>query len=177
MASLIPHPPYAEDQPLPRTLLTAHVTHRTLQSGAFLSLPISLATIALSARRTGTPLTRAILLSSSLRSVGTGALIGALLGAPMTFGRMRGKEEIEWKDRAWRLLENRGQVEVEGWSAVGAVLGAVVAARRGVGKGTGGLVRMVGAAAVGDFAGVMGYLGWRYGLGGGRRGGLKMGSA
>lgn len=27
--------------------------------------------------------------------------------------RMWGREEIEWQDRSWRLLENKGQVEWE----------------------------------------------------------------
>jgi len=27
-------------------------------------------------------------------------------------GRMFGREEIEWKDRSWRLMENKGQLEV-----------------------------------------------------------------
>jgi hypothetical protein len=28
-------------------------------------------------------------------------------------GRMWGREDIEWKDRSWRLMENKGQLETE----------------------------------------------------------------
>jgi hypothetical protein len=47
---------------------------------------------------------------------------------------MRGREEIEWKDRSWRLLENKGEMSTD-WVSMGAVVpGALVgalAARRG----------------------------------------------
>lgn len=158
MASLLPHPTYAEDQPHAHTLLHTHVTHRTFQTGALLGLaltpPLRLLT------RT-TPL---LSTAPALRSTGIGALIGLALGPLMTLGRMRGKEEIEWKDRAWRLRGNAGQVEVEGWSVVGSVVGAAAVA----GKGRG--LRVVGGAGVGSLVGVLGYLGWRYGVRGARRG-------
>lgn len=156
--------PYAEDQPHARTLLTAHVSHRMLQTGALLSLPIGLASSAFSARRAGAHIKRSVLLAGIPRSAGVGALIGLTLGIPVTFGQMHGREEIEWQDRAWRLLGNRGQVEVDAWSSVGFLIGGMLAARRG---GT-GLVRMVGGASLGNLAGVGGYMGWRYGIKGGK---------
>ena len=47
---------------------------------------------------------------------------------------MYGREDIEWQDRAWRLLENKGQVEADNWILSGAAIGAVtvgVAGRSG----------------------------------------------
>ena len=41
-------------------------------------------------------------------------------------GRMWGREDIEWRDRSWRLLENKGQKEVDAWGVLGAGVGAVV---------------------------------------------------
>lgn len=53
----------------------------------------------------------------------------------MTWGRMSGKEEIEWQDRAWRIQENKGEVDTDWWvlggGSVGAVGGGLLAARRG----------------------------------------------
>lgn len=77
----------------------------------------------------------------------------------MTWGRMHGKEEVEWQDRSWRLLENKGEVQTDWWSFDGAAVGAVagaLAARRGkmpVGLATATL----GGAGVGMNAGV-GYM-------------------
>ena len=41
---------------------------------------------------------------------------------------MHSKTSIEWKDRTWRLLENEGQMEVDDFSSVGFIGGAVAAA-------------------------------------------------
>lgn len=84
----------------------------------------------------------------------------------MTWGRMRGRGEVEWQDRSWRLLENNGEVQTD-WETIGATgVGAaagIVAARRGVvpvsvgraalgGAGVGlgsGVLFMIGTYAVG----------------------------
>lgn len=64
----------------------------------------------------------------------------------MTWGRMKGRSEVEWQDRSWRLLENKGEV-VTDWETVGATgvgaLAGVVAARRGI------IPLSVGRAALG----------------------------
>ncbi len=138
----------------------------------------------ISAMRANTTLARQRpgLATTLLRSTGVGAVLGTGCMAVMLGARMYGREEIEWADRSWRLLENRGQVEVDGWSVVGAVAGAVGvllgerrarAARLGTGNGTGVgralVIRGVGGAGIGASAGVVGYLVWRYGVRGGRR--------
>lgn len=83
--------------------------------------------------------------------------------------RMAGKERIEWQDRAWRLLENKGQVEVDTWSSIGMTAGfgmtAVIMRRNALRLEV--WKHLVGGAALGNLAGVVGYLGWRYGVNGG----------
>lgn len=78
---------------------------------------------------------------------------------------MRGKEEIEWQDRAWRLLANRGQVEVDEWSLCGVgagVVGLMWARKRGPDlKGWRRAVRVVGGAGLGSLAGIGGLFLWR----------------
>ena len=86
-----------------------------------------------------------------------------VLGAVLA-GRMWGREEIEWKDRAWRLLGNRGQVEVDEWGLVGMVVGGVGVL---VGRGRGWRVG-VGGVGVGSSVGVLGYMIWRHGVKGGK---------
>jgi hypothetical protein len=80
--------------------------------------------------------------------------------------RMWGREEIEWRDRSWRLLENKGQVEVDTWGYLGVVVGVTtfLATRklRGVGWRT-----AVGSMGLGSTCGVVGYMIYRHGIKGG----------
>ncbi len=83
-----------------------------------------------------------------LRSAGVGSLWGIGFLAVGLVGRMWGRTEIEWQDRSWRLLENRGQVETDDWT-LGGGCGwpdrVVIAARRGM-LGTSGAAAASGAA-------------------------------
>ncbi|EIM84082.1 uncharacterized protein STEHIDRAFT_170471 [Stereum hirsutum FP-91666 SS1] len=122
------------------------------------------------------PLPTRLLRSSGFSSLFTSALLCALI-LPY---QMSGREPIEWQDRTWRLLENKGQMEVDEWTGVGAgvgLVGGLVARQRGSGMGGRGLetgavklgVRgVVGAAGVGSLVGLAGYFGWRYGWKGGK---------
>ncbi|KAB5545549.1 hypothetical protein GE09DRAFT_1243229 [Coniochaeta sp. 2T2.1] len=182
MFRLFPQPPaYAEDQPLSHTILTWHVLSRGFALGSgFGSL---------------TYLVRRYILKpnpslSLLRSSGTGSLVGTGLLTLALLGRMRGRDEIEWKDRSWRLLWNRGQREVDDFWLGGLVLGGgvvAVAARGGAetgrGKGGGGgkgvwtVVQrgvrgtgwkgVVGGMGLGALGGMLVQSGWRYGVRGG----------
>jgi len=78
---------------------------------------------------------------------------------------MWGREEIEWKDRSWRLLENKGQVETDDWTYGGMAVGLAATAllKRPVGWAT-----TVGSIGTGSVAGTLGYMGWRYGIHGGK---------
>lgn len=81
----------------------------------------------------------------------------------MTWGRMKGREEIEWQDRAWRLLENRGQLETDDWTYASMGAGAALGAMRG-----GGWRGVVGGAGLGSVGGMVLYMAWRYGVNGGK---------
>ncbi|KAB8072624.1 hypothetical protein BDV29DRAFT_202241 [Aspergillus leporis] len=196
LSNLWPHTEYAEDQPFPKLILTTHVLHRGFQTGAALGSTTGLIRAALLAYKPTAPsklYTKFIVPQGStpatllMRSTGMGAAIG--LGSmaiilPLYMGK---RKPVEWQDRSWRLLEHRGQLEVDDWSVVGAVLGltgTVVIARRNSGLflvkdhhtlSTGLLVRALGwrnvvaGAGMGSLSGVLGYMGWRYGVMGGER--------
>lgn len=165
MSRFWPHTPYAEDQPLPRTILTTHVQLRALTTGALLSSTYT--TLRQAIPRTRLPnFPQRLLLNA-----GKGALWIQPLMAIALVGRMHGREEIEWKDRSWRLLENRGQVEVDDWTAVGMVLAGAGWAGSGMGRGLKGgrwVLGLTGAGALGSIGGMVGYMAWRYGMNGGR---------
>ena len=80
---------------------------------------------------------------------------------------MWGREEIEWKDRSWRLLENKGQIEVDTWGYLGiGVGGAALLATRGL-RGAGWEMG-VGSLGLGVTCGVIGYMVFRHGIKGGK---------
>ena len=130
MTSLFPHPPYAEDQPNARTILYLHVTRASAMTFSFLSIPLTGLSL-LATRLRKQPLSTRYALSRLLLNSGRGLVLGAIAGPVMTWGRMRSMEEVEWQDRSWRLLENRGEVRTD-WETVGAAgVGAVAGVAHG----------------------------------------------
>lgn len=79
-------------------------------------------------------------------------------------GRMWGREDIEWKDRSWRLLVNKGQVECDDWMVGGMGAGLVGAML----NGRTGWSGIAGGVGLGSVIGLAGYMGWRYGVKGGK---------
>ncbi|MCJ1269672.1 hypothetical protein MMC22_009564 [Lobaria immixta] len=175
MSRLFPHPAYAEDQPLFRTILGTHVLHRGFQTGALIGLLAGATRPLLPRKQPPTTTTTKAGLTSGLkplllrplleRSTGLGAVIGTGLLAIGLGARMYGREEIEWRDRSWRLLENKGQMLVDDLSIAGMVLGgrASVALMRRNGEKL-AWRRVVGGAGIGSVAGILAYLGWTYGV-------------
>lgn len=76
-------------------------------------------------------------------------------------GRMYGREEIEWKDRSWRLLENQGQNQTDEWSAAGMVGGAVGGVAIGRSVGVAAWRGALGGAGTGSIMGVVAMMAWR----------------
>ena len=150
MSRHFPHADYAEDQPLGKTILTSHVLYRGFQTGAVIGLGIG-------AVRS---LIRRNPFVTVLAQTGYGALVGTALMIPGLPFYMWNKTDIEWKDRSWRLLENEGQKEVDDWSTVGSVGGALAALRSPAVRQAGrfSIVRLAGGAALGDLLGVTGYM-------------------
>ncbi|KAK1491947.1 hypothetical protein CCUS01_14173 [Colletotrichum cuscutae] len=189
MSRYFPHTAYAEDQPLAGTILTVHVLTRGYTTGTVVGLGVAAASGA--ARRlrgtkpvpatavAGTPFstsaTTALRSAGGLRTLlrrsGTASAVGLGLTGVATVARMYGREDIEWRDRAWRLMESRSQLEVDDWTYGGAAAGvAALGIARAAGmKGSALGVRVVaGAAGLGSLAGTVGYMVWRYGLHGGK---------
>lgn len=83
--------------------------------------------------------------------------------------RMWGKEEIEWQDRSWRLLESRGQVEVDKWTYSGMAVGGSWIVLKGKARSRNllGWRGSLGSIGLGSVGGMLGYMGWRYGVKGG----------
>jgi len=170
MSRLFPHTAYAEDQPLSHLILTTHVLTRGLTAGTMLgtlvatarhSIP-ALRPRAASAAALARPLPAKVLLGASAGSVAGVGLLAVALAA-----RMRGREDVEWRDRAWRLLENEGQLETDDWTYAGMGLAAGTALATGKVRAMGWRA-LVGAMGLGSVGGMVGYMAWRYGLNGGR---------
>ena len=161
MTSFVAHPAHAEDQPHAHSILTFHV----LRAGAAAGSIVAAGTATLATLYAGPRTLRGLgarLVGHSARGIALGTLFGGLALA----GRMWGREDVEWQDRSWRLLENKGQMELDNWLLAGSGLGAAAAAvvlRRGALVG-----RVLGGAGLGATAGTVGYLGWRYGVNGGK---------
>jgi hypothetical protein len=98
---------------------------------------------------------------------GTGVAYGLVLAVLATTGRMWSREEIEWKDRAWRLMENKGQLETDDFTYAGMAAGLAGAAI-GPGYAKVGWRGLVGGAGAGSVLGMLAYMGWRYGVKGGK---------
>lgn len=168
MSRFYPHSEYAEDQPYPYTILSVHVLARGAQAGAGIGSIIGLTSPLVRRVLSRPPKTSIPLPINVLRSAGVGTGIGTGLLTIALIGRMQGKSHIEWADRSWRLLENKGQVEVDDWSLGGALLGvaAVAFSDRGIrGLGWRGVL---GGAGIGSLVGTGGYMIWRHGIHGGK---------
>ncbi|KAF4449790.1 hypothetical protein F53441_6985 [Fusarium austroafricanum] len=162
MSRFFPHTPYAEDQPLARTILTTHVIVRAITLNTIIATGITTTRHLVPFLRPKTPYTLPFF-PRLIRSASTGTIAALGVGALMTMSRMRGREEIEWQDRSWRLLENQGQVETDDWTVVGAGAGALIGAN--VLKGWRGAVGGLGLGSVGA---MVGYVAWRQGVNGGK---------
>ncbi|KAK2002680.1 hypothetical protein LX36DRAFT_221096 [Colletotrichum falcatum] len=173
MSRYFPHAVYAEDQPLARTILTVHVLARGYTAGAVVGLGVS-AVGGLYNRIRGAnasapaPITTALRSARLLRSTGTASAVGLGLMGIALAERMRGRDDIEWRDRAWRLMANRGQLETDDWTYGGAAAGLFAAAATPHVRAIGGRRAVAGAAGLGSVAGTVGYLVWRYGVHGGK---------
>jgi hypothetical protein len=155
MTSLFPHPVYAEDQQNAHAILYLHVVRASAMSFTFFSLfRIPLSIIGNNLRKI--PINMSALWAKTLRSSGRALIVGSGVGALATWGRMQGREEIEWQDRSWRVLENKGEL-ITDWVTIGgagtAAVGAALAARRGmIPMSVGGA--LLGGAGAGSSVGV-----------------------
>ncbi|KAK7911437.1 hypothetical protein PG985_013918 [Apiospora marii] len=178
MSRYFPHTAYAEDQPLSHTILTVHILTRAVTTGAVLGagmygvrqglLPLILPSSSSSSKpkpatiATASPFQQRFFRSTGVTTLWTLGIVG--LG---TAARMWGRDEIEWQDRSWRLLEHRGQLETDDWTYGGMAAGAAAVAARAVRPGP-SWVGVLGAVSVGSLVGVAARMGYRFGLKGGR---------
>ncbi|KAL8773333.1 MAG: hypothetical protein Q9209_001727 [Squamulea sp. 1 TL-2023] len=162
LPQLFPHPVYAEDQPSAHTILTIHCLHRGFTAGAIVGLVAPFGRTAFNAifsrpsLATPFPWSTRLLSSAALGGLGGTAFLGVGMIA-----RMWGREEIEWKDRSWRILANKTQNREDDWSATGLVIGAAslgLASRRGTGFGLPAGRAALAGAALGSILGTIGHV-------------------
>ena len=96
-----------------------------------------------------------------LSSTGIGAVFSTAMMAVILPLHMRGREEIEWKDRSWRLLENKGQVSVDNWGLAGSNAGAAIIIATWKPSKMLGRRPFWGAVGLGNVAAIVGYLVWK----------------
>lgn len=171
MSRFWPHSSHAEEQPYSHAILYTHVLTRGAQLGSVVGIGIGSAIYLLRGWRFLKPSTSTFA-ATILRSTGIGAVIGTgflTVGLPM---QMRGKAEIEWADRSWRLLENKGQVKCDDWTY--ALMATGLASSLTGSKSSRGWTGVAGRAGLGSVAGMLGYMGWQYGVHGGKHTELKL---
>ncbi|KAK6834025.1 ATP release protein [Apiospora arundinis] len=183
MSRYFPHTAYAEDQPLSRTILTTHVLTRAVTTGAVLGTAmygVRQVLLPLLSRSAGTApkptpaataaaatvITKAPFQQRFFRATGVTTLWTLGIVSIGLAGRMWGREEIEWQDRSWRLLEHKGQLETDDWTYGGMAAGVAAAATRAVRPGP-SWVGVLGAVSMGSLVGVAARMGYRYGMRGG----------
>ncbi|KAF2803527.1 uncharacterized protein BDZ99DRAFT_426928, partial [Mytilinidion resinicola] len=120
MTSLFPHPAYAEEQPYARTVLYLHVIRAATQAA-----PLVATFTATASSLYYRPRSLAAFVPRLITHSAHAVPLGIVFAGLATTGRMYGREEIEWQDRAWRLLENKGQEGADWWAIGGGVSGAV----------------------------------------------------
>jgi hypothetical protein len=169
MTSFMPRAVEAKDQKYAKSILTFHVLRSFATAGAILSIPTSIASTLYYGPKTLPAFSTRVLLHSF-----RGTLGGLALGVVALEYRMWGKDHSEWQERSWKLLDNRGQMEVDTWILEGEALGgvaALVAARRGwlppalIGKVA---TTAIGGMGLGAAVGTADYMAWRYGVKGGK---------
>ncbi|KAM3504723.1 hypothetical protein MY10362_003381 [Beauveria mimosiformis] len=179
MSRYFPHTAYAEDQPLARTILATHVATRAVTLGTLLGITVTGARTMIPALRPKVEQQQQPFAARLLRSCAGSILATLGVAGVGLVVRMWGRDDIEWRDRSWRLMESKGQLETDDWTyggmgaatATAALVMVKARARARAGKLPGtvmGWRGVVGAAGLGSVGGVMGYLGWRYGVNGGR---------
>jgi hypothetical protein len=162
MSRFFPHAAFAEDQPLPKTILTVHVLTRGLTMGTLISSAITSGSQIIPRFRPHPP---TAFLPRLVANAATGSVLGVGLSGVALVARMWGRDGIEWNDRSWRLMENKGQLETDDWTYGGMAVAAVGWMVRGMPMGWRG---GVGAAGWGSVGGMFGYMAWRHGINGGR---------
>ncbi|PQE20682.1 hypothetical protein CJF30_00001997 [Rutstroemia sp. NJR-2017a BBW] len=165
MSRFWPHTAYEEDQPYGKSILWAHILTRVPPTAAVLGATTAVGGLTLRKLKILAPKALPSSFTTTLlRSIGVSTVYTTGVVAIATALKMHGREEIEWQERSWRLLENKGQVECDDFMYGGMALGLL----GGVGKKLPWQVRLGGLGA-GSLMGVMTYMGWRYGVKNGKR--------
>ena len=168
MTSLFPHAAFAEDQPHARSILRLHVGRAGFFVGSLGGVltasiahffPTSLIPSRFRSPSSSPDVAPLKFSTRLLRHAGFGGFLFIGILEIATALKMKGREEIEWQDRAWRLQENRSQVDMDWWTIGGGIAGGAIATIRGarVGQAMSRWRAMAGGTAVGGVLGMVAY--------------------
>ncbi|KAJ3193954.1 hypothetical protein HK101_003753 [Irineochytrium annulatum] len=146
---LVPIAHHADDQKNARLVLEGHVAHRFIMAFS------TIATVGSLGSRPFVKLPKRGLAPTVLRANAIAVVAGSAVGVLVTEMKMRSEPEIGWQDRAWRLLQNPGQLELDDTTVTTGVLGGVFGLLYNSGKGKAGPIpRVVGGMGLGTFVGL-----------------------
>jgi hypothetical protein len=97
---LFPKAEYTEDQKNAHEILYFHGIEKGIQAGSIVGFGLG--------GLTGL-IRKQPIMATAIRGSGIGLVFGSLLVPAMIFGKMKDKEQIEFQDRAWRLLQSNSQ--------------------------------------------------------------------
>lgn len=132
------------------------------ETGAFIGPIIGIARQLRLQRSLSPPRTPHLFLTI-LRSAGSSAAVVTGIDAVGLVAEMWRREEVEWRYRSWRLLEDKEQLEMDQWSAAGVGATAIILATSGYAKAL-GWRGQVGSCGMGAAAGLFAHAVWRYGM-------------
>ena len=160
MSVLWPRSEYADDQLYGKAILTLHVLDRGFQAGAIIGGIVGCTRYLWNRRR----VSGLLFAPGFINAIGVGAVIGTVSTALILPVRMWNRDLIEWQDRSWRLLANKGQVAVDTFSTTaGLAVAGILLARQGRYYKT-GWRSVMGGFGLGNLGGISGYMLYRYAM-------------
>ena len=129
MDRFYPHSELPEDQKYSKVILYSHLAHKGLQVGSIIGGLSGLFSYFVTKAGKASGLSRSFSKFSNI-----GALSGPIIISGVGYLQMRGKEKIEWQDRAWRLQRNEKLSTVDAFTDV-SVLGSLLLPGTPIGMG------------------------------------------
>jgi hypothetical protein len=141
MLQFLPKSDYPEDQQNAKIILQLHGVAKGLQTGSLVGFA------------TGTVyglIRKQPVLATAAKASGIGMLAFSALVPGLILIQMQGKQDIEWKDRSWRLQRHQGQLNVDTLSTTTMLTGGLLGPTMGYTR--------IGGAGIGAGLGVIAHV-------------------